>query len=561
MSHPKNQVLTDDYRTSQNFYKSDIILRDYVRRYFSEEAQQFLDGKLDQLGAVAATKMDDLSQKADKNGPVLKKRNKFGKDIDEVEFHPAYWDLMDIAAESEMFYLKYHPDKKGEFEENRHQMGFALGQLYAMSELGQYCPHCMTDGAALLIEQFGDAEDKKRLLPKLGARSGVELFSGAMFLTEKSGGSDVGINLCTAEQVDGKHYRLNGEKWFCSNVNADVIMALARTGPVEKGTRGLSLFLVEKELPNAERNPIEIIRLKDKLGVRSMASAEVRFNDTIGKRLGEEGEGFKVMTNMINISRNYNSVAALAGYRRSIIEAWQYLNHRKTFGKQAVEHALIREKFYELGSKYLADFLLVWRGLRAMDAAENGDKDEQHLLRMLTPMAKWWSAENGVYCVRECMELMGGNGYIEDFVMPKLLRDVNVLPIWEGSGNIIVLDMLRATKKSHGLDIIFEKIKQAAGQSSEYGGILAEKLTETKTVWKEIRKLDDHDRMEASAKPLFKQLIRLYQMALLVEENQSVNTDRYEIALNYLADTFYSTLSTRGPLDLNQIETLIGWEY
>ncbi len=561
MSHPKNQVLTDDYKTSQNFYKSDLILRDYLNRHFPEQAKQYLDGKLNKMGEVAATEMDELSQKADKYSPVLKKRNKLGEDIDEIEFHPAYWDLMDIAAESKMFYLKYHPEKRKEFTGSRHQMGFALGQLYAMSELGQYCPHCMTDGAAYLVEQFADEEDKKRLLPKLGAKEGDKLYSGAMFLTEKSGGSDVGANLCTAEKISRDEYRLSGEKWFCSNVNADIIMALARTGPVEKGTRGLSLFLVEKHLPSGERNPMEIIRLKDKLGVRSMASAEVRFQDTVGKRLGKEGDGFKIMAQMINISRNYNSVAALAGNRRAIIEAWQYLNHRKTFGKRAVEHALIREKFLELGAKYLANFLLVWRGLQAMDAAEKGDEDEQHLLRMITPMAKWWSAENAVYSVRECMELMGGNGYIEDFVMPKLLRDINVLPIWEGSGNIIVLDMLRATEKSRGLDIIFEIIEQAADQSSEYSGLMAEKLTEIKTIWKDIRALDDRDRIEASAKPLFKQLIRLFQMALLIEEKQSDGNKRFDIALNYLAETFDSALSAQDPLEIDQIETLIGWEY
>ncbi|WP_445664794.1 acyl-CoA dehydrogenase family protein [Fodinibius sp. AD559] len=561
MSHPKNQVLTDDYNVSQNFYESDLILRDYVSRHFSNQAQEFLDGKLDQLGQAAATDMDELSQKADKNGPVLKKRNKFGEGVDEIDFHPAYWELMDIAAESEMFYLKYHPDNRGNFIGSRHQMGFALGQLYAMSELGQYCPHCMTDGAAYLVERFADREDKKRLLPKLGAKEGNELYSGAMFLTEKSGGSDVGANLCTAEKVEGGRYRLNGEKWFCSNVNGDVIMALARTGSVEKGTRGLSLFLVERELPNGVRNPMEIIRLKDKLGVRSMATGEVRFQDTVGKRLGDEGEGFKIMAQMINISRNYNSVAALAGNRRAIVEAWQYLNHRKTFGKQAVEHALIREKFLELGSKYLADFLLVWRGLQAMDTAEKGDEEEQHLLRIITPMAKWWSAESAVYSVRECMELMGGNGYIEDFVMPKLLRDINVLPIWEGSGNIIVLDMLRATRKSRGLDIIFEMIEKAADQSSEHGGFMEEKLTEIKTIWQDIRALNDRDRLEASAKPLFKELIRLFQMALLADEKRSGGNERYDIALDYLADTFDSTPSTHDPLDIDQIETLIGWEY
>jgi alkylation response protein AidB-like acyl-CoA dehydrogenase len=529
-------------------------------RHFAESDLQAYQENLVQLGNLAATTMDELSQQADKTSPKLKKRDKFGKDVDKIEFHPAYWGLMDIAANSEMFYLKYHPEKRREVE-NRHQMGFALGQVYAMSELGQYCPHCMTDGAAYLIERFGSDHDKKRLLSRLGAKEGKNLFSGAMFLTEKSGGSDVGANLATAEKVQGDQYRLNGEKWFCSNVNADVIMALARTGPLEQGTRGLSLFLVEKRLPNGERNPMEIIRLKEKLGVRSMATGEVRFHDTRGKRLGKEGEGFKVMARMINISRNYNSVAALAGNRRALVESWQYLNHRETFGKIAIEHALIREKFHELGSTYLANFLLVWRGLRAMDAAEQGDEEERQLLRIITPMAKWWSAEHSVYAVRECMELMGGNGYIEDFVMPKLLRDVNVLPIWEGAGNIIVLDILRAAQKTEGLSKVFDLIEQAADQSEKYGPLIADKLTEVKSVWKSIQQKDGRDQVEATAKPLFKELIRLFQMALLVKENQASTSDRFELALQYFADNYDPSLQERKPLSSKQISELIGWQY
>lgn len=561
MSHPENSVLTDGYRTSSNFYESDLILQAYLENHLPGQARGYMAGKLDRLGRQAATQMDDLSQQADKNPPQLKKRNRFGEDIDDVEFHPAYWRLMDIAAESEIFYLKYHPETAGKFKGTRHQMGFAAGQLYGMSELGQYCPHCMTDGAAYLIEQFADPEDKERLLPRLAARKGDKLYSGAMFLTEKSGGSDVGANLCEAEKIEGKRYRLNGEKWFCSNVNAEVIMALARTGPVEQGTRGLSLFLVEKKLQNGERNPMEIIRLKEKLGVRSMATGEVRFRDTIGKRLGEEGAGFKVMAHMINISRNYNSVAALAGFRRALVEAWQYLNHRVTFGQKATKHALVREKFRELGSRYLASFLLVWRGLKAMDAAETGDEDEQHLLRMLTPMAKWWSAEQAVYGVRECMELMGGNGYIEDFVMPKLLRDVNVLPIWEGAGNIIVLDMLRAAQKSDGHMLIEKAIDEAVDKSDRYAELLVKKLSESKKVWTSMQDMERRDRLEATAKPFFMQLIKLYQMALLIQEMRSDPTGRCEIALQYLAQSFDHSLQPRTPLELNQIEELIGWKY
>jgi len=248
MSHPKNQVLSDDYRSSENFYLSDQILQSHLRQNLDGEHLRYIQSNLELLGKQAAGAMDVLSMRADQNGPRLKKRSKLGDDIDEVTFHPAYGQLMDIAAQSEMFHLKYHPQKKERFVGARHRLGFALGQLYAMSELGQYCPHCMTDGAAYLVEQFANAEDRSRLLPKLGAKSGAELFTGAMFLTEKSGGSDVGANLSTAEQLDGKRYKLKGEKWFCSNVNADVILALARTGDIKEGTRGLSIFLVENQL-------------------------------------------------------------------------------------------------------------------------------------------------------------------------------------------------------------------------------------------------------------------------------------------------------------------------
>ncbi|MGD8749235.1 MAG: acyl-CoA dehydrogenase family protein [Balneolaceae bacterium] len=559
MSHPENKVLTDDYHTSNNFFESDLILRNYLKKYLPTDAYSYIEDNLQKLGETAANSMDELAQQADRNPPALKIRSKLGKEAEEVTFHPAYWELMDIAAESEMFYVKYHPEGPHRFRANRNSLCFALGQLYAMSELGQYCPHCMTDGAAFLIEKYALKEDQKRLLPRLSAKDGDKLFSGAMFLTEKSGGSDVGANLCKAQQIDGRKYRLNGEKWFCSNVNADVMMVLARTGPVEAGTRGLSLFLVEKQLPNGQENPKEIIRLKDKLGVRSMATGEVRFHDTIGKKLGEEGEGFKLMAQMINISRNYNSMAALAGIRRAIIEAWQYLNHRLIFGKRAVEHALIREKFYELGSRYIGNFLLVWRSLRAMDAAESGDEEEQQLLRMITPMSKWWLAEQAVYSVRECMELMGGNGYIEDFVMPRILRDVNVLPIWEGSGNVIVLDMLRASEKSSGLEIVIRAIEEAA-EVSNYREGMKKTLSSITNVWKSVKD-GDRDQIEATVKPLFKQLIQLYQMALITREMEGENTPRYAAALQFYANLFNPQITKRKPLEINKIEDVIGWEY
>lgn len=561
MAQISNQVLTADSRRSQNFYQSDRILRQHLAKHLPDAALSYMNNKLDRLGSQAAIAMDDLSLKADKQGPVLKKRSKYGETLNEIKFHPAYWELMHIAAQSEMFYVKYDPELRRRFAGSRHQLGFAAGQLYAMSELGVYCPLCMTDGAAHLIDKFAPAEIKERLLPKLSAREGELLYTGAMFLTEKSGGSDVGRNLATAEKIEGNRYKLNGEKWFCSNVNADVIMALARTGDVEAGTRGLSLFLVEKKLPDENRNSMNIIRLKDKLGVRSMATGEVEFQDTTGIRLGEENRGFKVMAEMINISRTYNSVAAVAGSRRAIIEAWQYLNHRIIFGKRATEHALIRQKFHELGSRWLADFLLVWRAIRAMDAAEQGSEEEQQLMRILVPMAKWRSAEQSVYMVRECMELMGGNGYIEDFVMPKLLRDVNVLPIWEGSGNIIVLDMLRAAEKSEGLHFVINQIRSTANQSDSYGNLINKQLDELLATWNELKGSDDRDVIEATAKPLFKELIELYQMALMIMEHDEENEAWIKPALDYMQSRFSGQRGIQKPIDIDEVEDLISWDY
>lgn len=561
MKNPVNKVLNTDSYQSSNFFQSDRMVRHYLDKHLSDTAVQYMDDKLDRLGGQAATQMDALSLKADRHSPTLNKRSKVGETINDIEFHPAYWQLMDMAAQSEMFYVKYDPELRNQFEGERHALGFAAGQLYAMSELGAYCPLCMTDGAAHLVDQFAPEKYRKRLLPKLSARTGEKLYSGAMFLTEKSGGSDVGRNLATAEQVEGNRYKLKGEKWFCSNVNADVIMALARTGAIEEGTRGLSLFLVEKALPDGRRNPMDIIRLKDKMGVRSMATGEVEFKNTIGIRLGKENEGFKVMTEMINISRTYNSVAALAGSRRAIVEAYQYLEHRITFGKKATEHALIRRKFHELGAQYVADFLLVWRAIRAMDAAEKGNKSEQQLMRMLIPMAKWRSAEQAVYAVRECMELMGGNGYIEDFVLPKLLRDVNVLPIWEGSGNIIVLDILRASQKSEGLNILVQQIQKAVRQHTKAEKVLKGRLEHLLSIWEALEETEDRDTVEATAKPLFKELISLYQMALMIEERDERSKAWIDPALSYLASSFESKTGITEPASPTIIQELMAWEH
>lgn len=557
---PSGSVLSENAQQSSNFFKSDLIFQDYLSQHMSSDAWEYIRKKLDVLGSSAAGRLHQLSVQADKNPPELINRTPYGEDIQEIQFHPSYWEMMDIAARSEMFHVKWEPRLRKQFVGETHVLGFAPGQLFAMAEEGLYCPLCMTDGAARVIDHFAEKDDKERLIPMLSSRLGEELKTGAMFLTEKSGGSDVGANRTYARHNHDNWYRLFGEKWFCSNANADVMLVLARTGDLEEGTHGLSLFLVEKKLSDGSLNPMHFIRLKDKLGVRSMATAEIRLEGTWGKLIGEEGRGFYYMTEMINMSRLYNSVAAVAGARRALIEAFEFLSYRNSFGKNALEHALIRQNLWELGSTYIAVFLLVWRTIRALDKADAGDERERNLCRILIPMSKWWSAEMGIYIGRQSMELMGGIGYIEDTVMPRVYRDLLVLPIWEGSGNVIVLDMLRAARKSDGLIYLLEDTEKLIGGVHGYDtGKLQKSLLH---LMQDKQNLGDGDqtRREIFAKSFFSELIRVYVVGLLAEELSDENRSWMRPALDF----FFRQRDKKQydqmiPPDKSGIVNLMGW--
>ncbi len=559
---PQNKVLSNNTKFSQNFYESDQIFQHFFKSESSEAGQQFMEKRLQKLGELAAGEMNELSLTADKEPPTLVKRDLYGETINDIRFHPAYRKLLDIAVQSGMFYVKWQPRYRKQFATERHRLGFAAGFMYAMSESGLYCPLCMTDGVAQLIARYCTSKDKNRLLPYIYTQKTDKLFTGAMFLTEKSGGSDVGANLVRATHYKDDYYLLNGEKWFCSNANAELIFVLARTNPKIRGTKGLSIFLVEKQRPDGSKNKMNIVRLKDKLGVRSMASAEIILTDTVGKMIGKEGEGFKIMADMINLSRLYNSVAALSSHRRALIESYQFLSHRTTFGTNALNHALVRQKLLELGANYVADFYLTWHAIKTLDLAENGDETAQEVIRLLTPMVKKRTAENGVYSIRESMELMGGLGYIEDGVMPKLMRDAMVLPIWEGAGNIMVLDMLRATQKSKGLPMMLKFIRnQFVKLSRKEQKPLLPILHRVVRIAQQLPEFT-RDLQEMTAKSLFEELTKLYQIALLLQYKDEQSEAWIAPALDYLiAPLKDSKLPIKHPPTKETVKDLMGWEF
>jgi acyl-CoA dehydrogenase len=562
-------VLNLNFKVSTNFFKSDAILNHYLQNNLSARGLAYIFDKLETLGALAATELTELSKTADKYSPILQKRNFYGENVDQINFHPAYKRMKEIAIQSEMLRIKWEPELRQRFAGDRHKMGFSAGFLFAMSESGLYCPLCMTDGAALLIDEYCDESDKNRLMPHIYTQDVEEFYTGAMFLTEKNAGSDVGSINTLATHYKSNIWKLNGEKWFCSNASAEIIFALARTNTDIQGTKGLGIFLLEPHLLDGSKNGYEIVRLKEKLGTRSMASAEILLKDAQAILVGEERGGFKIMTDMINLSRLYNSVAAVSASRRALVETYQFLSFRSAFGKNVLEHSLVRLKLFELGAICLGNFYALWTTIELLDNSEVEDFDSKELLRILTPLLKKSTAEQAVYIIREAMELMGGIGYIEDGVIPKLFRDVLVLPIWEGTGNVMILDMLRAVQKSDGLNVLVNKMlntfrkKQDKNPDNAYiWDNLQHRIYNLKKDWNIIQNATG-DIKELKAKYFFEELTNYYQLFCILKNYDEHSKEWIDISLNFYFDklNLNDKKNTEYVPNSAEIQKLISWDF
>ncbi|KYD11797.1 acyl-CoA dehydrogenase family protein [Saccharococcus caldoxylosilyticus] len=422
-----------------------------LKKYLDDELYAYAEEKLEQFYQLCMTDIDRRAVHTDREGqPRLIKYDRFGNDISEVWVNEGYQQTAKQTYETGIVGYVHKPipelGRKGNYI-----YSYAQGYLLSQVETGFYCPVTLTMATAYLLDHFADEELKKKYLPHVISTGEVELYEGATFLTERQGGSDVGANAVRAVPC-GDHYKLYGEKYFASNAGrCGVATVLARIDGSEPGTKGLSLFLVPWRNENGTLNGIQIRRLKDKLGVRAVPSAEVVFDGAKAYVIGDPKKGFYYMMEALNLSRVCNAVGSIGIMKRALEEAKQYAANRTAFGHKLTDYPMVRETLANLTARQevqtSACFEMISVFDRVMTAPDEATEDEKAWNRLLIALLKMRTAEEAIAFAHEAIEMHGGNGYIEDFVTPRLLRDAQVLTVWEGTANILGLEVLRLMRK------------------------------------------------------------------------------------------------------------------
>src|SRR6266516_1365527 len=439
--------------TGMNFYRAEPALTDLLRLHLPDALFRHVEPHLDRLGELAGGYLDECARLADRHTPVLHQRDRFGRDSQTIEYHPAYRELekaafgeFGIHAMSIRKGIMAWPDKYPVVA--KHAFTF----LFNQAEFGLGCPINVTDGCAKLLSNFGSDALKAKYLDGLTQTDLSKLTQGGQFMTEKEGGSDVGTLTTTAVQ-EGDHWRLTGEKWFCSNADAKVVMLLARPEGAGPGTRGVGLFLMPRFLDDGSQNHYRIVRLKDKLGTRSMASGEIKLEGAIAYAVGKLDRGFVQMAEMVNSSRLSNGVKSTALMRRAYHDAMTVARNRVVFGSRIIDLPLARRQLMKIMLPTEQALSMSFLTADALDRAEAGSQDAAALLRILTPILKFGATRDARKVCGDALEMRGGIGYIEEFETARLLRDAHLGSIWEGTGNIVALDALKRAVGRHGADV------------------------------------------------------------------------------------------------------------
>jgi len=505
-----------------NQYDDDRVLRSYLARVFPADVFRDVELELRAMGDLAGGELYRLQLEDRLNEPTLTQWDAWGHRVDRIEVTKLWKRAAELAAERGLVATAYE-GKSGALS-RVHQ--FALVYLFDGSTDVYTCPLAMTDGAAKTLLSHRDVRDPSdfasKAFARLSSRDPALAWTSGQWMTERTGGSDVGLSETEARRDAEGNVRLYGTKWFTSATTSQMALTLGRPEGNPPGGRGLALFYVEVYGPDGRMNGIQVNRLKDKMGTRKVPTAELTLNGTLAVPVKGLADGIRNIAPMLNITRTWNAVCAASAMRRGVALARDYARRRVQFGAPLSDKPLHVDTLADLQAEAEGAFHLAFRAVELLGREEAGEitEAEARLLRLVTPLAKLTTGKQAATVLSEVLECFGGAGYVEDTGIPRLYRDAQVLPIWEGTTNVLSLDTLRAIQKEGPLDILIEEIKSLAATAEEpelaRAGRAAVAAAEHASRWLVETFAKDGLAVEAGARRFAMTLGRAYELALLV---------------------------------------------
>jgi alkylation response protein AidB-like acyl-CoA dehydrogenase len=498
-----------------NQYLDDRVLRSYLRRVLPRATLGAVEPDLTELGEWAASAWA-MARNREPTTPKLTQWGSWGERIDRIELTPAWLAAQPLAARYGLV-AAGHESAHGAAA-RVHQ--FALVYLFHCASEFYTCPLAMTDGVATALLESGNARLIGRAMPHLLSRDPEKFWIAGQWMTETAGGSDVAGSDTVAREKDGR-WRLYGRKWFVSAINAHAALARARPQGAAPGADSLALFYLEPRKPDGRWRNIVIDRFKDKLGTRELPTAEIHLEGTPAELVGEARSGVRQIAPVLNITRTWNAIGALATMRRCIALVRDYANRRVVFGRPLAEQPLFQDTLAGMQAEFEAAFHLTFFVTELLGRAQTGQADDAqaNLLRLLTPLAKLWTGKLAVTIAAEACECFGGMGYIEDSGIPQLLRDAQVWPIWEGASNVQALDFLRAFRVAGGLQPLLSAqrtfLAQVQAPELEPCVRAAREAATQLTEWLQKASAGERERLEAGARDVAIGLARTLALSLL----------------------------------------------
>lgn len=536
----------------KNQYDSDRVLLSYLEKEIPSDILKKITPDLHQFGERVVSDILRLGHQAETEAPIHVPYDPWGKRIDHIKVSPAWTELEKISAEEGLISIG-HKREEGTFSR---LYQFTKLYLFHPSSAVYTCPLAMTDGAARIIELHGSPDLKARAHKFLTSRNPEEFWTSGQWMTEKTGGSDVSGTSTMAKLENGK-WKLYGQKWFTSATTSQMAVTLAKVDGK------LTLFYLELRNEKGELQGITINRLKDKLGTKALPTAELTLDGCEAIMVGEQGKGVKTISGLLNITRLYNATCALGAMRRGIALATDYATKRTAFGRKLIDHPLHVNTLSELQVRFEACFHLNFHALKLLGKEETGtaSETESGVLRLLVPLSKLFVSKEGVAVSSEILESFGGAGYIEDTHLPELLRNTQVLAIWEGTTNVLSMDCLRAIEKEKAGEAFLadsiDRLNRITKLTSERDQVL-QALIKLKDV---LTNTTDPENLSTRARDLAFSLARTYSAALMLEHAEWLLTkgdERGKIAAQRWIEEGLVNIPDQVPHRRNASRSLLG---